>query len=463
MQQRGQHLFLGVLLGLGVLGCGQVLDTAQPDPAQDAGPADSGGGSSDAGRVDAAVDARVDATSDAGALDAGCTDSAQCDDGIVCDGVERCVDGACVPGDPLVCDDDLACTEDSCSEAEGGCKFQPVDSLCAGSPEAQICSPADGGCVVATRCTSDSGCPTSNCAGVWACVGNICSVVRVPAVPSTECITTECLPGDSRADVQGWVVTRDVGVCDDDRSCTLDRCTVGGSCAHTLVNTRCGDSWDCTLDLCAPGDPSADESGCVNQNTDSLCTDHADCTGDVCDPSLAADSSGCVYTPIPAFCDDGASCTRDSCTPGTMFSEPDGCLYTPVDSDCGGVLLAGRCMALVCAPPASPDVPGTGCAGEWTPRACMLGAGRFYCDMLGACNLDGLREGCTTNAECDDRNPCNGVETCRLRGGGGGLCVQASEGCPASGISCQLAVCDTSAGVPTCATRPDPACYPPLP
>jgi hypothetical protein len=50
-----------------------------------------------------------------------------CDDGVFCNGEERCEAGACVPGDPVVCDDLVACTEDACSEARRACVSVPPD------------------------------------------------------------------------------------------------------------------------------------------------------------------------------------------------------------------------------------------------------------------------------------------------------------------------------------------------
>jgi hypothetical protein len=56
-----------------------------------------------------------------------CLHDSDCKNGLVCDGQERCMDGACVPGEPLICSDGNDCTIDSCSEEEGGCLFTPRD------------------------------------------------------------------------------------------------------------------------------------------------------------------------------------------------------------------------------------------------------------------------------------------------------------------------------------------------
>ncbi|MEZ4335916.1 MAG: hypothetical protein R3B82_04750 [Sandaracinaceae bacterium] len=62
-----------------------------------------------------------------------CTSDADCDDGLRCNGVETCLVGPamCIPGTPVDCNDNNACTEDRCSETGGMCQYTP---LCDGGP-----------------------------------------------------------------------------------------------------------------------------------------------------------------------------------------------------------------------------------------------------------------------------------------------------------------------------------------
>lgn len=53
-----------------------------------------------------------------------CSSNADCDDTLLCNGSETCVDQACLPGTPLVCDDADECTTDSCDDATG-CVYEP--------------------------------------------------------------------------------------------------------------------------------------------------------------------------------------------------------------------------------------------------------------------------------------------------------------------------------------------------
>ncbi len=59
-----------------------------------------------------------------------CARDGDCDDGDLCNGVERCVAGECIAGEPLLCADDNPCTIDEC-DPEQGCVFEPNDAgLC---------------------------------------------------------------------------------------------------------------------------------------------------------------------------------------------------------------------------------------------------------------------------------------------------------------------------------------------
>lgn len=64
---------------------------------------------------------------------AACVTNAECDDLDVCNGVETCQAGVCVPGGPLVCDDGNACTTNVCDPL-AGCVY-----------------PASDGCMIAGR------------------------------------------------------------------------------------------------------------------------------------------------------------------------------------------------------------------------------------------------------------------------------------------------------------------------
>lgn len=141
--------FALLLAALGTVACGSRtdLDVSQPDAS-----------TPDVAVVDARLDAPRDAPSDVIVVtDAGCSTDSECahgiacsldrcdpvlhvctraprdvlcDDGIFCNGVERCdVNTGCVPG-VRDCADAVACTVDGCDEGQQACTHTPNDALC---------------------------------------------------------------------------------------------------------------------------------------------------------------------------------------------------------------------------------------------------------------------------------------------------------------------------------------------
>ncbi len=61
---------------------------------------------------------------------------ARCDDGVYCNGVERCAPGlGCRAGEPVTCSDNTACTLDACVEATHSCTHTPRDADGDGDPD----------------------------------------------------------------------------------------------------------------------------------------------------------------------------------------------------------------------------------------------------------------------------------------------------------------------------------------
>lgn len=72
-----------------------------------------------------------------------CGDDIDCDDGLVCNGEERCDEGLCVRTPAPECDDGIACTVDRCSEDAGGCLSSAPDEDDDGHGDAN-CQDDDG-------------------------------------------------------------------------------------------------------------------------------------------------------------------------------------------------------------------------------------------------------------------------------------------------------------------------------
>jgi hypothetical protein len=88
-----------------------------------------------------------------------------CSNGQFCDGVEQCAPGmaganaqGCRAGVPVVCDDGVACTTDTCNETTDSCSSAPNNAAC---PCGQTCDPVNG---------CGSFCQVATCQGkVYAC------------------------------------------------------------------------------------------------------------------------------------------------------------------------------------------------------------------------------------------------------------------------------------------------------
>ncbi|MFH1110607.1 MAG: PKD domain-containing protein [Planctomycetota bacterium] len=102
----------------------------------------------------------------------GCSNNVACDDGIVCNGVEAydVATGICHFGTPPDCNDGVACTIDSCDEANDTCVHAPDNSLC---DDGQYCNGVE-------VCDSLAGCqlgPAPNCDDGVACTSDQCDAL----------------------------------------------------------------------------------------------------------------------------------------------------------------------------------------------------------------------------------------------------------------------------------------------
>ena len=146
----------------------------------------------------------------------GCTTNADCSDAQFCNGVEQCVAGSCQPGAPVNCADAIACTADSCDEANDVCVHTPVPASC------------DDG----NLCTSDACVPATGC--VFSNNSNPCDDANA------------CTSGDVCG---GGTCTGSPVFCDDGVACTADTCDTGTGCVNTSTCTG-GQTCNLTNGLC---------------------------------------------------------------------------------------------------------------------------------------------------------------------------------------------------------------------
>jgi hypothetical protein len=76
----------------------------------------------------------------------------------------------------------------------------------------------------------------------------------------------------------------------------------------------------------------------------------------------------------------------------------------------------------------------------------VIAAGDLACDTISSV-------ACVENAQCDDGNPCNGVEICAATGS----CIRRTSDCGPP-PECQLFYCDTTGAEPVCALRRSALC-----
>lgn len=222
-----------------------------------------------------------------------------CDDNDVCTIGDACASGICV-GNPRICSDENACTNDSCDPTLG-CQFSNNDLPCSDNNACTLLDICSGG-------ACQPGSSLLPCSDDKPCNGiEVCD----PALG--------CQPGTPIA-------------CDDDDACTLDSCDLTAGC--TSAPLVCDDGQECTFNSClskggigcifydADGQNCEDgnpcttgdtcfSGACVKFSAPLICDDENACTIDSCDPTL-----GCQFAPPPP-CDDGNLCTIDSCDPAT--------------------------------------------------------------------------------------------------------------------------------------------------
>lgn len=172
--------------------------------------------------------------------------------------------------------------------------------------------------------------------------------------------------------------------------------------AGLLTGSGCG--WRTGLDTYADGSIPGRDGGAFDGGRDAgldvgpiVCRTAADCSdGRLCN-GVEECARGTCRPGVPFACDDGVSCTLDSC------DDRVGCVFDPNAGICG---------------------PG------------------LRCDPFAGCVPDG--GGCRSDDECDDGNPCNGVERCDPEPG---LCVGGDPiACPSDPVDCTVELCDPFLG-----------------
>ncbi len=371
----------------------------------------------------------------------GCTNTpvsneTACDDGDACNGLETCQGGLCTAGTPIVCDDDDACTTESCDAADGCIYAVAADGTSCSDGDAcngmELCE--DGQCTGGTplECLNSGPCTVASCDAETGCVTE-------PLDDGHPCDDTNACNG-AEACQSGVCKSSAALNCSDGDPCTYDSCDPEIGCVIEPASdgTACPDGNICNgLETCHNGACTAGE--------DIVCDDGKPCTTDMCDAlvgcvtAVKPNGAGCsdgdacngaelcqagvCQTGQPLACGDANVCTVDSCDPTV------GCVNAPAEdgTECAdGDLCNGLeiCQAGQC----------TG-----TPKVCDDGnpCTTDLCDPLVGCTTQPLEDG----AECSDGDICNGVELCSA-----GECQVAETLNCDDGNPCTVDTCDALAG-----------------
>ena len=315
-----------------------------------------------------------------------------CDDGKVCTWTDLCnAQGACVGG-AAECDDGIACTVDSCTEA-GGC-------VAAKSPEGSGCDDGDActdeGTCVGGKCLGGKAkaCPVDGPCFIASCLAASGACLQTQRKAGLACDDGDACTVDTLCDASAACKGKSL-VCDDAETCTTDTCDKGKGCTFAAAadGKGCDDGDSCTgPDTCAKGSckPGAASCQCTG---DSDCVDDNACTKASCDVGKGA----CTFSLMSGACDDGDACTTGDacgdqggkavCLPGkvTACDDSEACTDDSCDAK-SGCVFAKKTDGAAC-------TDGEVCTSGDACKAGKCAPGKDTC-------------ACTKEADCDDGNVC---------------------------------------------------------
>ncbi len=369
--------------------------------------------------------------------------SGTCDDGNACTTIDTCVDGGCIGGEPVVCDPPPGQCYDSpgeCDPADGACVFTPSapGSTC---DDENVCTVndgcLDGDCVGGSPldCDDHEACTDDGCDPLSGCThtdnddpcsdGNLCTVNDV-------CSGGACAPGAPLD-------------CNDGNPCTADACDPATGCTHTQVpdGTTCmfagGMSGSCSQGTCVgctdaadcdDGNPCTTEA-CTNQmctyaNNTNTCNDGNACTyGDACSAgrcsgtAITCTSNACVTRTCngTASCaqtfhngascaDDGNACTTDTCNASGTCTHPTrangaSCGGNPANRCCGGSCVNLSTNRSHCGGCGTACDPGFACESIATTNSCS----NHNANVSGRCRCNGANAQCPRGQLCRTVSP----------------------------------------------------------
>ena len=228
--------------------------------------------------------------------------------------------------------------------------------------------------------------------------------------------------------------------CDDGNVCNgTETCQAGVCRPGTPLN--CADGNACTSDTCSPS------AGCQHAPiaSCSACTANAQCDdGNACNGAETCQAGVCRAGTTPN-CDDRDACTIDTCTAqaGCTHTAIVGCRVCTATGQCDdGNPCNGTetCQNGVCRAGTTPNCNDN---NPCTTDSCSPGSGCTHVTIAGC-------TACTSAAQCNDGNVCNGTETCSA-----GVC---RPGTPPNCNDRDACTADTCVPGTGCTHTPMPSC-----
>lgn len=283
-------------------------------------------------------------------------DGTACTDTGLCTQNSLCAGGVCTGGNPISCNDGIACTIDSCNPGTGLCINQLQPNTC------QI----GGMCFPNGTLNPSSSCQVCNVASSTTSFTNLpANTACADEVPADPCTDNVCGSGGSAG---VCLHPNNAAPCDDMDACTINDVCTGGTCGGTDCAAQ-----DPTTPLCNAG----------------ACECEITVGGDSCDDAL--------------FCNGTETCVAGACMPGM----PPTCQgATPLCSDvlgsCVECLLDADCDdGLFCN---GPEVCTLGVCGAGNPPMCV-GQTQQCSEVLDSCVQ------CLSDADCPGGAPTCNVPT----------------------------------------------------
>lgn len=229
-----------------------------------------------------------------------------------------CLDGQCLEGEKLSCEDGNPCTHDLCAKGTG-CFYIDSSEAC---DDGDVCTVGDkckgGVCVPGEDqcCYSDEECDqTADCNGIQACIDGACQLVEGSQVPCSD-DPDDCVVVIGCDAETGVCIEEDLPwktPCDDGIPCTTgDQCS-NGVC-QVVNNLCCQENTDCDQISDCNGIQTCIHGMCqLVEGSEVECVDDdpTDCEFFVCNENTGNCGTSVV---VGAPCDDDDPCTKGHCS-----------------------------------------------------------------------------------------------------------------------------------------------------